>query len=226
MANEPLPDDAPATELFPQYERGLHRMLADEVEGLTDEQLDWRSDRWEWSKWSIRRQVSHMATFVRRFLLHRWADQLFPHGTSHLGALAADFSPSPSGSWLEESRFWELPVLLEQIDISMRLAHHVLSGETAGSMRRKELSLEVPGPAVMEFWRLGTTAHPTGLRQDPSNPASICLTLEATFRHLYYEFITHMYNIQRLKRAQGLATTVEIPSEGYWVLPQWDRSEP
>ena len=35
-----------------------------------------------------------------------------------------------------------------------------------------------------------------------------------------------MYNIHRLKRAQGLAATVEIPSEGYWVLPNWDRSEP
>ena len=52
------------------------------------------------------------------------------------------------------------------------------------------------------------------------------LTLEATFRHLYFEIITHLYNIQRLKRAQGLTTRVEIPYEGYWALPDWDRTEP
>ncbi len=42
----------------------------------------------------------------------------------------------------------------------------------------------------------------------------------------YFEIITHVYNIQRLKRAQGLSPAVEVPKECYWVLPEWDRSEP
>jgi hypothetical protein len=52
------------------------------------------------------------------------------------------------------------------------------------------------------------------------------ITLEASFRHVYYECITHLYNLQRLKRAQGLEAAVELPLEGYWQLPDWDRSEP
>jgi hypothetical protein len=45
-------------------------------------------------------------------------------------------------------------------------------------------------------------------------------------RHLYFEEVTHLYNVQRLKRAQGLPTVVVVPRVGYWVLDGWDRSEP
>ena len=43
---------------------------------------------------------------------------------------------------------------------------------------------------------------------------------------MWYEEVAHLYNIQRLKRAQGLAAKVELPQEGYWTVPDWDRSEP
>ena len=216
MTQEQLSEDTPAARLFPQFGPELYDMLGSEVEGLTDQQLDWHSDRWEWSKWNIRHQVRHMVSFIRNWLLNRWSDQLFPQGTAHLGHLS-DF---PQG--LDESRFWSLTDLLEQIDTSMKLAQHVLSSETVGSMRLKEVSV----PGANAFWRMAAPAHSVGFQPDPKDPELIRLTLETTFRHLYYEYTTHMYNIQRLKRAQGLSTTAQIPSEGYWVLPDWDRSEP
>ena len=52
------------------------------------------------------------------------------------------------------------------------------------------------------------------------------MNLEATFLHRYYEYIAHISNIQRLKKAQGLEPATEIPFEGYWALPDWDKSEP
>jgi hypothetical protein len=42
---------------------------------------------------------------------------------------------------------------------------------------------------------------------------------------MYYELITHLFNIQRLKRAQGLEATVDLPKVGYYVLDGWDISE-
>ena len=56
--------------------------------------------------------------------------------------------------------------------------------------------------------------------------SKVVMTIEATLRHIYFEETTHLYNIQRLKRAQGLSTIVEVPRVGYWVLDGWDRSEP
>ncbi len=44
-------------------------------------------------------------------------------------------------------------------------------------------------------------------------------------RHIYFEEITHLFNIQRLKRAQGLPTSTELPRVGYWALDGWDVSE-
>ena len=52
------------------------------------------------------------------------------------------------------------------------------------------------------------------------------MTLEATMRHIYFEEITHLYNIQRLKKAQGIPTNSVVPEVGYWILEGWDRSEP
>ena len=43
MNTQKIPDDAPASALFPEFET-LYDLIAPEVEGLTDEQLDWTSD--------------------------------------------------------------------------------------------------------------------------------------------------------------------------------------
>ena len=221
MAQVNPKENDPGTGLFPQYGPEMYAMVASEVEGLTDEQLDWNSDRWEWSKWSIRRQVSHMPSFVKSWLLLRWGGQLFPNGTSHLGEMG-EYDRSTAGAWLNEERFWDLSDLLEQWDGSIDLARVVLDAETVGSMRSKRVS----APGASDFWRLAVPAHPSGVSYDPDDPDSIILTLEGTFRHMYYEFTTHLHNVLRLKRAQGLPTMVDVPREGYWVMSTWDRSEP
>ena len=217
MAQQSMPENAPGSQVFPQFAR-LHDMVASEVEDLTEAHLDWSSDRWEWSKWSIRFQVSHIASFFYGWLLERWGQELFPQGFDELG-LMANYVKSPGGWWMDEARYPDLPSLLKKVKDGVELAQHILAGETLGSMRIKE----VPRPKGPTLWRQLEKAHPTGTRW--TEPDTIHLTLEATFRHLYYEAITHLYNIQRLKRAQGLTAKVEVPFEGYWALPDWDRSE-
>lgn len=57
MPLQTVPDDALGSELFPEY-AALYDLIAREVEGLTDAQLDFTSDNWAWAAWNIRRQVS------------------------------------------------------------------------------------------------------------------------------------------------------------------------
>ena len=220
MSISDVSDDAVGASLFPQFE-GLRGLVELEVRGLTDAQMDWTSDRWEWARWSIRRQVSHIANVVPSWLLGRWRDQLFPEGVADLGPLA-EYVSSTEGSWLDEAVYPAMEDLLQAIDQGARLAVHVLSRETAGSLRRKE----TPRPDTPPHWRQFIHAHPTGVRYHETQAHFTYLSLEATFRHLYYEVVTHLYNVQRLKRAQGLTAAVELPNEGYWTLPDWDRSEP
>ena len=213
-----ISDESSGSALFPEYAT-LYDLIAAEVEGLTEAQLDFESDRWEWSGWSIRRQLSHMASLTYRWLILRWGETLFPdedHGVNDVPGLA----DSPSDRRLDESRYWEPAVILDALRGGIGLAQRVLSERDVGFLRGHTY-LQAQSPQ----WGLMIQAHPTGI-SPAERPDQGLMTLEATMRHIYFEETTHLYNIQRLKRAQGLATVVEVPRVGYWVVDGWDRSEP
>ena len=220
MADRDLSGDAPATELFPQFPSQVYDMVSTEVTGLTDEQLDFESDRWEWSKWSIRRNLSHVSSGDVRWLWDRWGRLLFPDGLPN-GEELDRLLDSPNDRRLDESLYWEPEAILEKLRMGLELCRSVLAAETVGSLRTKEL--EQAGTGLFGQY---AQLFPGGVRQAPHDPSRIFITLEATFQHRYYEYTTHLYNIQRLKRAQGLPAKVKIPPVGYWVAEGWDRSEP
>ena len=217
MSAERIPDDAPAAALFPEYET-LYDLIAPEVEGLTDEQLDWTSDRWGWAEWSIRRQMSHMASLLYRWMAVRWADTLFPdgdHGVEDVEGIAVSDNDRALAV-----RYHDMDVILGILREGIEMAQAILSERTAGFLRSNTLVTEYnPERALV------VSAHPHGITLD-AEAGTETTTLEATFRHMYFEETTHLYNIQRLKRAQGLPTVSEVPQVGYWMLDGWDRSEP
>ena len=220
MPTNRISDTTPGDEIFPQF-AGLYALVASEVIDLSNTHLDWSSSTWEWSKWSIKQQVSHMGSFLPGWLLRRWGNQLFPDGLQDLGQLA-EYKKSDKGWWLDEERYPNLSDLLQKLQDGLNLAQQILSTETLGSLRTKE----EPRPDTPPHWAWFADAHPTGIRWHESIPNFTYISLEATFRHLYFEVITHLYNIQRIKKAQNLHTVVIIPMEGYLVLPNWDTSEP
>ncbi len=218
MTQSSINESSPGSALFPEYE-SLHDLIAAEVTGLTDAQLDFESDKWAWSEWSIRRQLSHMASLLYRWMLVRWGDTLFPdgeHGVDDVEGVAA----SSYDRRLDERRYWELPAILGQLRGGVDLARKVMAERDVGFLRGHS----IPHQRSPQ-WVLMHKAHPTGI-MPASDAEQGTITLEATFRHMYFEETTHLYNIQRLKRAQGLQATVDVPRVGYWVLEGWDRSEP
>jgi len=217
MTQLPISDSSTATALFPEY-AGLYELIAPEFSGLTDEQLDWSSEQWGWAEWSARRQLSHMASLLYRWLMVRWGGVLFPNG-EHGIAEAEHVTSADYDRALPKDRYWDLPVLLEKLKESIDLAQRVLAERNVGFLRANTLRY-----SLTPQWEIMIQAHPTGMRPD-ANPSQGEMTLEATFRHMYFEETTHLYNVQRLKRAQGLPTVVDVPEVGYWVQEGWDRSE-
>ena len=193
--------------------------IHDEIKDLTEEQLNWTSDRFEWAAWSISRQTSHMASMLYRWMLLRWGDQLFPEGPglddSQITALAA----SDTDRALDENLFKSIDDITRALDNGLALAQGSLDSHTVDQMRSMTIESE-QGP----HWDLMINAHPTGIDRNTETGISV-LTMEGTFRHMYFELITHMFNIQRLKRAQGLEATSDLPKVGYYVLDGWDISE-
>ena len=214
------PANAPGTDLFPQFGDQLYDMISSEVQGLTDAQLDFESDRWEWAGWSIRRNLSHMASGDFRWFWTRWGQDLFPGGLADSGEIEVILD-SPYDRRLDETKYWTVDEILAVLRRALEFARSILSNETVSSMRSKEIE-----SANSDLWSGIREAGYSGIRPDPGDSGKIYITLEATFRHRYFEHITHLYNIQRLKRAQGLPVVVDIPMEGYLALPSWDLSQP
>jgi hypothetical protein len=211
-------DNAPGSELFPEY-KTLYDLIAREVEGLTDEQLDWESDEYEWAKWNIRRQLSHMASLIYRWMTDRWGQILFPDGDHGVDDLEG-ISRSNVDRAMDMDKYHELTDILDTLKGGIDLVQRIMATHNAGFLR----SRTIPHSRSPQ-WVLMYKAHPTGI--EPASPVSEgTISLEATIRHMYFEETTHLFNIQRLKRAQGLPTVVEVPRVGYWVLDGWDISEP
>ena len=201
--------------LFKEYEE----MVRTELEGLTDAQLDWTSDSWGWSEWSIRNNVSHVASHLFRWYILRWGDQIFPEGIPFRDEV--DYLAALPHRQLDKEQWWKIDMVLGKLKEALEMVREILSKETVASLNNKTIKLESPS-----FFDQIADRYPGNLMQDPEDPAVCIFTLEGCFHHSEGELVTHLYNVQRLKRAQGLAAKVTLPPIGYWTLPTWDRSEP
>ena len=146
MTQQQVSDESLGGLLFPEY-AALYDLIADEVRGLSDEQLDWESDRWEWSRWSIRRQVSHMSSLIYRWLLLRWGDVLYPEG-GHGVADVQGIANSEFDRRMDEVRYWELGVILESLRGGIDLARRVMEERSVGFLRSHTITrTDQPGQA-------------------------------------------------------------------------------
>lgn len=218
MTQSIVPDDAPGSELFPEF-ASLYDLIARDVNGLTDAQLDFRSEHWEWAVWSIRQQVSHIVYAIYGWLLRRLGHTLFPHGGHGIEDVDRILT-SAFDRRLDEQRYWRLPDIMGQLGNATSLIQWALSTHSVGFLRSQIYQRD----GIPDHWRLMAQAHPVGITLQASDNL-ILMTFEACFRHLYFEAMTHLYNIQRLKRAQGLTAQVDLPRVGYWVVQGWDQSE-
>ena len=203
---------------FPEFDE-LYCLILSEITGLSEKNLDYQSNKWEWAEWSIRNQLSHMASLIPRWLISRWGHILFPNGDHGFENLEG-ITNSPSDRRLDDSIYWDTDLILPILCKSIALIQNVLETANLEFLQAHKID-RAPTPQ----WAVMSKAHPRGITVTGS-PASGTMTLEATFRHIYFEEITHLYNIQRLRIAQGLGTNIIVPKVGYWVLPEWDRSQP
>ena len=207
-----------AINFFPEFET-LYGLIANEIGALSDEQLDYTSDNWEWAGWSIRNQMSHMALLIPVWLVLRWGSTIFPlkdHEITNIRKI----TQSKSDRRLDDDIYWEIDDLSRLLKQFINLAIKVLKDNSLEFMASKKIDRD-----ATPQWEMMAKAHPHGVTSE-GTPAKGSMTLEATIRHIYFEEITHLYNIQRLKKAQGLPINSVVPEVGYWTLEDWDRSEP
>ncbi len=206
------------------FER-LKKMFHTEIAGLTDAQLDWDGPAEEWSQWSIRRQVSHVALAYFFWLSKAWGKILWPDNPP---ADPVDFSKA--GVYdrrLDEEKFWRLEDLLPKFDEALALAARVAGEKSEEEMNalvlertfKPEMMMGKTELPLYHFWSYAATFHMDGLNQEPEDETAFTFSLAGMLRHLYWEALVHLRTIHRLKEAQGLAPAVEIKREGYLIDP-------
>lgn len=211
----------------------LLAMFAKEIEGLTDAQLDWDDPSEEWSEWSIRRQLSHVAVAYFFWLVKVWGKVLWP-AEPPLDPI--DFRKTAVyDRRLDEETYWKVNDIWTKLEEAFGFAKKALEGrsekeQNALTVKRTfgpDLTMGKTDLKVHTFWAYVSSFHPDGLEQDPEDETAFTFTLAAMLRTLYWEALTHLRTIQRLKEAQGLSLAVEIPREGYLLDPFfWGPGEP
>ena len=206
--------------LFPDYWR-IDSLIRAEVVELSDEVLDWTSDRWGWSLWSIRKQTAHMASVPLRWLIGRWGDQIFGDEWPVSQERYDSLNSEEFDRRLDDRAFWEIKDILGALDEVIGVARQVLGDTTIE--RARSITVE---RRVHEQWKLMMTVHPDGVSKNPQTGEMSVMDLVATFRHIQNEFYTHLFNIQRAKLALGIEPIVKLPDGGYHMAVGWDSEVP
>jgi hypothetical protein len=209
----------PSIVVWPDYQE-FYQWLCQEVEGLNNVQLDFDSQdpAQEWMWWSIRRQVSHIAWVLLVFSHRRCHMFLWPDGNIPRPIRWEDHTLSTMkvDRRLDETLYWELATLLDKVKLGVDWLTQVVTTVPVEALRATH-SVHRGTP----FWRHVMQVIPRGAWVDETDPNHFHYTLEASLWMVYWEVLTHLYTIQRLKRAQGLPIRVTIPRVGYLTLPEY-----
>lgn len=214
-----MPADA-AQGLMPPYRRLVEWVRA-ETDGLTADQLDFDDtspDR-EWMWWSIRRQVSHIAWDALVFTHRRCASLLWPDGVEPEPVVWRHHHIGPDMKFdrrLDEDLYWEVPDLIAKMEIGIGWLERVVADHPIEMLRA-----DVTSVRGTHFWQYVITTLARGAGPDPDRPGFIRYDLEGSLWMVFYEQLSHIRTMQRLKAAQGLSTVAALPRVGYLRLPEY-----
>ena len=218
-----------AADRYPEYEH-LYTWMRQEVEGLTDEQLDWDDESQEWSKWSIRRQISHVAYAHFFQMVLAWGNLFFQDREK-----PQPFDPAGAAKYdrrLDEEKFWDMKDLLPILETDINITRGVLSRLSEDELHSITMDRKIPPEVTFSngyetisgYMDRAARCHTVGMERDADDPTMWHLSAGYIFQHMIWETLVHLNTIQRLKKAQGLKPVVDVPKIGYLKDP-WFSGE-
>lgn len=211
---------SPATGAMPWYQHIVDWVEA-EAAGLSTDQLDFHdgSPEKEWMWWSCRTQISHIAWDALVFTKRRAGHLLWPDGDVPEPINWVDHQMGPNNRWdrvLDTDLYWEVPDLLTKLRLGIEWLSELVEEETIELLRSEMRTVK-----GTDFWKYVITTLPRGACLAKGDSQSITYDLEGSLWMVFYEMLSHVRSIQRLKLHQGLGTAIELPRVGYLRLPHY-----
>jgi hypothetical protein len=214
-----MPQD-PSSGAMPWYHSIVDWVEAETLV-LSREQLDFHdsSPKKEWMWWSCRTQISHIAWDSLIFTKRRAGHLLWPNGDVPEPINWVDHQMGPNNRWdrvLDTDLFWEVPDLLAKLRLGISWLTQVVQEQPIEVLRS-----DVRTVRGTDFWKYVIGTLPRGARISEENERDIIYDLEGSLWMVFYEMLTHIRTIQRLKLHLGLETSVDLPRVGYLRLPHY-----
>jgi len=192
-----------------------------EIADLSDAQLDFHdmSPDKEWMWWSCRTQVSHIAWDALVFTKRRAGHLLWPNGDIPQPINWVEHQMGPDNKWdrvLDTDFFWQISDILNHLRLGIDWLTRLVDEHSIELLRSETRTVK-----GTEFWKYVITTLPRGAGSDDQESGTITYDLEGSLWMVFYEMLSHIRSIQRLKLHQQLEPAVELPRVGYLRLPHY-----
>ncbi len=217
MPNKPYP--CTPSELAEVY-RKLPGWTRGEVAGLTEAQLD-RTGPEEWAWWSPRRQVSHMAYVITRWLMVLYGAVSLPWQPVDMSQFWTFINSMEDDRRFSAARYGDLAWLLARLEESCgeaaeRAAGPGEEGKALLFVFGADARVGASPDRVVDLWGRSATCHPDGMARDPAHPHAFRMTPLAALRHGLWDGLIHLRSLRLHRGAMGLAPAhPEAPVGGY-----------
>ncbi|MDA0998892.1 MAG: hypothetical protein O2807_00055 [bacterium] len=201
-------------------------IVAKEIENVSGEDFTYSQDEPGWARWSIETQMRHMANVPCHWLINQFGDSL---RDKRYDLPDVDMKAiSKAERQIPESVCPDADSLIAFMRPFFDLGVEILMRETPGSLReitclRKvdpNLSRGVPPEKPVDFWRMASSLHPIGVREDAARGGFV-IELGAALRQIHWEILAHTRTIQRIKNILKLPILSELPREGYLTMDRF-----
>ena len=212
--------DSPESGAMPWYPH-IAEWVEAELAGLSDDQLDFHdlAPENEWMWWSCRTQISHIAWDALVFTKRRAGHLLWPDGDIPQPIDWGEHQMGPNNKWdrvLDTDLFWQIPEILTHLKLGVSWLTRLVEEQPIEALRSERRTVR-----GTEFWKYVITTLPRGAQADDTQGSSITYDLEGSLWMVFYEMLSHIRSIQRLKLHQGLELALDLPRVGYLRLPHY-----
>lgn len=201
-----------------------------ETAGLTQEEMAFTAQEPAWARWSIDIHMRHLALSPCTWLCTRGGEALRESGYEFPASAKTLIQSRQAGiRHVPPEAAPDREAVVSLMRTWITLACSIIDREKPERLRSLRFSRYVdpeehrPGDPkrVIEYSRIAARLHPMGYTEDPDRPGNFTIEIGAALRHIFWETLAHLRNIQRIKNLLNLPAAVDLPREGYLTLSEF-----